>query len=211
MSFGFKMARLLATFLRHKSRLSELRARLLVVEFGGAVGTLATLPENLALKCQEKIAKEFALGAPEIAWHSERDRIAEVGSFFALLTSTCSKFALDLKLMMQTEVGEVSEPFVPYRGSSSTVSSNLSPDMYLRSRSTHMSWSPRSPQASYLSPSLWLSRHAVTRSCRCRRSATPSAPRGSQALLPQSASLVLASSRPWSQITSGVRGPGRLR
>ena len=42
-SFGFKIARLLATFDRHKQRLDEVRSRLPVVEFGGAAGTLATL------------------------------------------------------------------------------------------------------------------------------------------------------------------------
>jgi len=127
MSFGFKMARLLATFQRHKTRLVELRSRLLVVEFGGAVGTLATISDGKGLECQEELAKELGLDIPEIAWHTERDRFAEVGSYFALLTSTCAKFALDVMLMMQTEVGEVSEPFVPHRGSSSTMPQKRNP------------------------------------------------------------------------------------
>lgn len=135
-SFGFKMARLLATFHRHQARLAELRARLLVVEFGGAAGTLATLPESetssgsgisLGLQCQAELAKELGLTAPDIAWHTERDRIAEGGAFFALLTGTCAKFAFDVKLMMQTEVGEVSEPFKPHRGSSSTMPQKRNP------------------------------------------------------------------------------------
>jgi 3-carboxy-cis,cis-muconate cycloisomerase len=127
MTFGFKMARLLATFDRHHARLSEIRKRLLVVEFGGAVGTLATLDSRIALKCQALLAKKLGLGVPDIAWHTERDRIAEVGAFFALLTSTCAKFAFDVKLMMQTEVGEVSEPYKPHRGSSSTMPQKRNP------------------------------------------------------------------------------------
>ena len=126
-SFGFKLARLLATFQRHKQRLAELRPRLLVVEFGGAAGTLATISDNLGLKCQGELARELGLGTPEIAWHTERDRITEVGAWFALLTGTCSKFALDLKLMMQTEVGEASEPYAPHRGSSSTMPQKRNP------------------------------------------------------------------------------------
>lgn len=132
MSMGFKLARLLATFLRHKQRLSELRSRLLVLEFSGAAGTLATLPPTtshpqLGIDCQMELAQELDLAVPEIAWHTERDRIAEFGSFCALLTGTCAKFALDVKLMMQTEVGEVSEPYVPHRGSSSTMPQKRNP------------------------------------------------------------------------------------
>ena len=141
-SFGFKLARLLATFHRHQIRLAELRSRLLVLEFGGAAGTLATIPDDttstseladlnhgtgLGLRCQEELAHELNLSVPDIAWHTERDRIAEAGAFFALVTGTCAKFALDVKLMMQTEVGEVSEPFVPHRGSSSTMPQKRNP------------------------------------------------------------------------------------
>lgn len=128
MTFGFKMARLLATFLRHKQRLSEFRPRLLVLEFGGAVGTLATLADTgVAFEVQEQLAGELGLGVPDIAWHTERDRIAEVGAFLAMVTGTCAKFALDVKLLMQTEVGEVSEPFYPHRGSSSTMPQKRNP------------------------------------------------------------------------------------
>ncbi|KAF8970437.1 L-Aspartase-like protein [Flammula alnicola] len=128
MTFGFKMARLLATFQRHQQRLAELLPRLLVLEFGGAAGTLATLSDTgLALQVQEDLAKELGLNVPEIAWHTERDRIAEVGAFLALVSGTCAKFALDVKLLMQTEVGEVSEPYAPHRGSSSTMPQKRNP------------------------------------------------------------------------------------
>ena len=130
-TFGFKMARLLATFRRHQVRLAEILPRLLVLEFGGAAGTLATLADadsvNLPFKVQAGLAKELELGVPEIAWHTERDRIAEIGAFFALVTGTCAKFALDVKLLMQTEVGEVSEPYAPHRGSSSTMPQKRNP------------------------------------------------------------------------------------
>ena len=130
-SFGFKMARLLATFERHLRRLHEMRHRILVLEFGGAAGTLATLSPNgeddVGLKCQHELAKELDLAVPEIAWHTERDRIAEVGFLFTLMTGTCAKFAMDLKLLMQSEVGEASEPFVKNRGSSSTMPQKRNP------------------------------------------------------------------------------------
>ncbi|OCT51798.1 hypothetical protein CLCR_08543 [Cladophialophora carrionii] len=132
MSFGFKLARLLATFLRHRERLKDVETRLTVLEFSGAAGTLATLPPSvdeplLGLECQRELAKDLNLKVPEIAWHTERDRFAEFGSLCAMLTSTCAKFALDVKLMMQTEVAEVSEPYVPHRGSSSTMPQKRNP------------------------------------------------------------------------------------
>lgn len=132
MSFGFKLARLLATFLRHRERLKDVEKRLTVLEFSGAAGTLATLPPTedhplLGLECQRELARDLNLKVPEIAWHTERDRIAEFGSLCAMLTSTCAKFALDVKLMMQEEVGEVAEPYVPHRGSSSTMPQKRNP------------------------------------------------------------------------------------
>jgi 3-carboxy-cis,cis-muconate cycloisomerase len=125
-TFGFKMARLLATLRRHKQRLAELRPRLEVFEFGGACGTLASLGDR-GLDVQAALADELGLAQPDIAWHTERDRIAEAGCFLGLLTGTLGKFATDLKLMMQTEVGEASEPFVPNRGSSSTMPQKRNP------------------------------------------------------------------------------------
>lgn len=91
MTFGFKMARLLATFQRHQQRLSEILPRLLVLEFGGAAGTLATLASTgKAMEVQAALAQRLGLAAPDIAWHTERDRIAEIGAFFALVTGTAS-------------------------------------------------------------------------------------------------------------------------
>ncbi|KAG6860286.1 hypothetical protein C0995_013197 [Termitomyces sp. Mi166 len=127
-SFGFKLARLLATFVRHQIRLAEILPRLLVIEFGGAAGTLATISDTgVALQVQEELAKELGLNVPDIAWHTERDRITEIGSFFAMVAGTCAKFALDIKLLMQTEVGEVSEPYYAHRGSSSTMPQKRNP------------------------------------------------------------------------------------
>src|SRR5271156_5647695 len=125
-TFGFKMARLLATFLRHRDRLKEIRPRIEVFEFGGACGTLASLGDQ-GLAVQEALARELGLAQPDIAWHTERDRIAEAGCFLGLLTGTLAKFATDLKLMMQTEVGEASEPFAANRGSSSTMPQKRNP------------------------------------------------------------------------------------
>lgn len=125
-TFGYKMATMLAAFQRHKQRLNELKPRVLVGEFGGAAGTLSSLGKD-GLRCQEELMKELDLGQPDISWHTVRDRIAEVGCFLGLVTGSCGKIAFDVKLLMQTEVEEVQEPFHQGRGSSSTMPQKRNP------------------------------------------------------------------------------------
>jgi 3-carboxy-cis,cis-muconate cycloisomerase len=125
-TFGFKAASLLAAFQRHRQRLAELRPRVLVGEFAGAAGTLASLGAD-GLKVQAALMDELKLGQPEIAWHTIRDRIGEVGCFLALVTGTAGKISTDVKLLMQTEVAEVFEPFHEARGSSSTMPQKRNP------------------------------------------------------------------------------------
>src|SRR5438477_6946315 len=125
-TFGYKVATWLAAIERHRQRLAELRPRVLVGEFGGAAGTLASLGAD-GLDVQEGLMAELGLGQPEIAWHTARDRIAEVGCFLGLVTGTLGKIATDVKLLMQTEVGEVFEPYAKDRGSSSTMPQKRNP------------------------------------------------------------------------------------
>ncbi len=125
-TFGYKCATYLAAFERHKQRLKQLRERVFVFEFGGAAGTLSSLGKD-GLRTQVELAKELNLAQPEIAWHTVHDRIAEVGCFLGLVTGICGKIAFDVKLMMQTEVEEVFEPFHEGRGSSSTMPQKRNP------------------------------------------------------------------------------------
>jgi 3-carboxy-cis,cis-muconate cycloisomerase len=134
LTFGFKMAALLAAMQRHRERLKELRPRVLVGEFGGAVGTLASLGSD-GLKAQAEMMKELRLGQPAIAWHTVRDTIGEVACFLGLVTGTLGKISMDVKLLMQTEVAEVYEPFHEGRGSSSTMPQKRNPiaSLYIHS------------------------------------------------------------------------------
>src|SRR3954451_21269104 len=125
-TFGYKAAVLLAGFQRHLERLRELRPRVLVGEFGGAAGNLSSLGTR-GLEVQAGLMEELGLGQPEIAWHTVRDRIAEVGCFLGLVAGTLGKVSTDVKLMMQTEVEEVFEPFAEGRGSSSTMPQKRNP------------------------------------------------------------------------------------
>ena len=125
-TFGYKCAVLLAGFQRHLERLEQMRPRVLVGEFGGATGTLASLGDE-GLRVQAALMAELGLGQPDIAWHTMRDRVAEVGCFLGLVCGTLGKVSMDVKLMMQTEVEEVFEPFAEGRGSSSTMPQKRNP------------------------------------------------------------------------------------
>jgi len=125
-TFGYKMATILAAIDRHRERLAQLKPRVLVGEFGGACGTLASIEKD-AMENQAALMKELGLGQPLIAWHTVRDTIAEVGCFLGLVGGTLGKIALDVKLMMQTEVEEAFEPFAHGRGSSSTMPQKRNP------------------------------------------------------------------------------------
>ncbi|MDE2371009.1 MAG: adenylosuccinate lyase family protein [Burkholderiales bacterium] len=125
-TFGYKMAGLLAAVERHRERLAQIRPRVLQGEFAGAAGTLASL-ETGAMETQAGLCAELGLAQPLIAWHTVRDTIAEVGTFLGLVGGTLGKISMDVKLMMQTEVGEVYEPYAHGRGSSSTMPQKRNP------------------------------------------------------------------------------------
>jgi len=125
-TFGYKMATILAAVERHRERLEQLKPRVLVGEFGGACGTLASIEQH-AMETQAGLMAELKLGQPAIAWHTVRDTIAEVGAFLGLVGGTLGKISMDVKLMMQTEVGEVYEPYAHGRGSSSTMPQKRNP------------------------------------------------------------------------------------
>ena len=125
-TFGYKMASILAGIERHRERLAQLKPRVLMGEFGGASGTLSSLATG-AMETQAGLMKELGLAQPLISWHTVRDTIAEVGAFLAIVGGSLGKIAMDVKLLMQTEVAEVFEPYAPGRGSSSTMPQKRNP------------------------------------------------------------------------------------
>ncbi len=125
-SFGYKCATWLSAIDRHRARLRELRPRVEVVQLSGAAGTLASLGER-GLDTQRALAAELGLGVPDITWHTIRDGFAEVTGLLALVAGSIGKIGYDVMLMMQSEIGEVLEPFVPGRGASSTMPQKRNP------------------------------------------------------------------------------------
>jgi 3-carboxy-cis,cis-muconate cycloisomerase len=125
-TFGYKAAVWRGMIVRHRQRLHELQPRVLVGQFAGAAGTLASLGDK-GLAVHDALMDELQLGRPPTPWHVARDGVAETVALLALIAGTLAKIATDVMLLMQTEVGEAFEPFVPGRGSSSTMPQKRNP------------------------------------------------------------------------------------
>jgi 3-carboxy-cis,cis-muconate cycloisomerase len=125
-TFGVKAAGCLDAMNRHRERFAETRARVLVLQFGGAVGTLAALRDK-GMQVAEALAAELNLALPPLPWHTQRDRVAEVATTLGLCTGTLGKIARDISLHMQTEIAEIFEPSDEGRGGSSTMPHKRNP------------------------------------------------------------------------------------
>lgn len=125
-TFGLKCAVWASPLAAHVERLDQAARRTLVVQFGGAAGTLAALGAN-GVAVAEALAHELGLGMPDLPWHAARDTVAEIVALLGLVCGTLSKFALDVALLMQTEVAEVFEPHAAGRGGSSTIPQKRNP------------------------------------------------------------------------------------
>ena len=125
-TLGLKFAGWLDALHRQRFRMAEARSRILVLQFGGAAGSLAALGDK-GLEVSTALAAELKLPSPDLPWHTERDRVVEAATLFGLLMGTLGKMARDLSLMMQSELAEVAEPAAPGRGGSSTLPHKRNP------------------------------------------------------------------------------------
>jgi 3-carboxy-cis,cis-muconate cycloisomerase len=125
-TLGLRVAGWLEAVDRHRVRLDETRSRALVLQFGGAVGTLAALGDK-GMEVAKALGEELKLVVPAVPWHAHRDRMAEIATTLGLCAGTLGKIARDLSLQGQTEVAEVFEPAAPGRGGSSTMPHKRNP------------------------------------------------------------------------------------
>lgn len=125
-TFGYKAAVWLSSIYRHIERLDQALPRILLGEFSGAAGTLASIGDG-GLEMQKLFCEELGLHQAPITWHVARDGIAEAVTLLGLITGTLGKIATDIMLMAATEFGEVAEPFVHGRGASSTMPQKRNP------------------------------------------------------------------------------------
>ena len=124
-TFGIKAATWLVGVLEARGLVLDARDRL-AVQLGGAAGTLAALGDD-GPDVARRMASELGLAEPVVPWHTSRVRVAALGSALATLAGALGKIALDVVLLAQTEVGELSEPGGEGRGGSSTLAHKRNP------------------------------------------------------------------------------------
>jgi 3-carboxy-cis,cis-muconate cycloisomerase len=125
-TFGFVAATWLSGIAQVASGLPRVRERALVAPLGGPAGTLSALGQK-GPAVMEAFARDLSLAAPALPWHTTRARIAEAGSWLAILIGALAKMGTDVAFLSATEVGEVTEPHGPGRGGSSAMPHKRNP------------------------------------------------------------------------------------
>jgi 3-carboxy-cis,cis-muconate cycloisomerase len=119
-TFGWKAAVWLSMLARCTAAFAHARDAALVLQFGGAGGTLSAFGDQ-ALAIEAALGKQLDLQAPAAPWHSARDGLARLAAEAALLAGAAGKIGRDVALLMQPEIGEAAEPPAGGRGASSAM------------------------------------------------------------------------------------------
>ncbi len=125
-TFGLKAAGWLAAVHRSRRRLRAAFEESLILQFGGASGTLAALGAQ-GIDVGKLVAEELRLRFPDAPWHAHRDRLAALVCACGVMGGVLGKMARDISLLMQSEVGEAAEPAGTGRGGSSTMPQKRNP------------------------------------------------------------------------------------
>jgi len=125
-TFGLRAAGWLSAILGYREKLPGITEHTAILQFSGAVGTLASLGDK-AGEVESELARELGLAVPDMSWHTDRSRIFGAASFLAGLAAALGKIATDVTLLAQTEIGEISEPSGDGRGGSSTMPQKRNP------------------------------------------------------------------------------------
>jgi 3-carboxy-cis,cis-muconate cycloisomerase len=125
-TFGFKVATWLDGIFRTKKKIEQLLGENFALQLGGAVGNLSSMGDK-GMAVAAKMADILGLKLPLIPYHTQRDRFVEIASTLGILTGNLGKIAKDISLLMQTEIGEVSEPSGVGKGGSSTMPHKRNP------------------------------------------------------------------------------------
>lgn len=125
-TLGLKAAGWYGAARRGHVRLTSAFSEALVLQLGGASGTLAALGKR-GIEVGERVAKRLNLSYPDAPWHTQRDRLAALVCACGILTGSIGKMARDISLLMQAEVGELSETGGSGRGGSSTMPQKRNP------------------------------------------------------------------------------------
>ena len=124
MTFGLKLALWYAELTRDVARMRRAREVISVGKLSGAVGTFAHLPPEVEADACRSLGLEPAPVASQVI---QRDRHAELLSVLAITASSLEKFALEIRGLQKTEIGEVEEPFAKGQKGSSAMPHKRNP------------------------------------------------------------------------------------
>ena len=125
-TFGFKLAVWLDEFVRHLTRLNEIRERVLVGNISGAICTYASFGDK-GPEVEQRALTLLGLNTPNIGWQAARDRFSEYASVIALISGTLGKIGNEFYNLMRTEINEIEEPFSAGKIGSSTMPHKRNP------------------------------------------------------------------------------------
>jgi 3-carboxy-cis,cis-muconate cycloisomerase len=125
-TFGWKVAGWLSPLTRVQRSLAQALEDAGTLQLGGAAGTRAAL-DGQGDAVAAAMAARLGLIDPPMAWHASRDRVARLGCELALVAGAMAGIGRDISLLMQPEVGEVSEPTGEGRGGSSAMPHKRNP------------------------------------------------------------------------------------
>ena len=125
-TFGLKAAGWADAVTRSRMRLARAFDGAMVLQFGGAAGTLAALGGR-GIAVANALGSRLDLRVPDLPWHAERDRLAELAAALGITAGTLGKIARDVALLSQNEVDEAHEAPVESRGGSSSMPQKRNP------------------------------------------------------------------------------------
>jgi 3-carboxy-cis,cis-muconate cycloisomerase len=125
-TFGLKAAEWLIAIDGARDDLAAVRDRELALQFGGAVGTLASLGDR-GLVVARHVSERLGMPVPELPWHTVRLRPVRLACALGTALGVTGKIGRDVVLLAQTEVAEVAEGGGEGRGGSSTMPHKRNP------------------------------------------------------------------------------------
>jgi len=126
-SFGLKVASWVDELLRHAERVEQARRRVLVAELFGGTGTLAGFGPS-GRELVRRFAVRLGLAAPDVGWHTARDRVVEFVVTVAAVAGTAARIADEIRSLSQPEFGEVEESWTYGVVGSSTMPHKRNPE-----------------------------------------------------------------------------------
>ena len=125
-TFGLKLAVWVEEMRRNLQRLGEAKKAIAAGKISGAVGTYATVPPEVEQRACRKLG---LLPAPVSSQILQRDRHAQFMTTLAIIASSLEKFAVEIRGLQKTEVGEVGEPFGTGQTGSSAMPHKRNPEL----------------------------------------------------------------------------------